>query len=163
MSCARYGNVVGSRGSVVPLFKKQKPTGTITITDKGMTRFWITLEQGVEFVIRCIEMMRGGEIFVPKVPSMKITDLAETIAPGCKLKYIGIRPGEKIHECLLTEDEARQAVEYKDFFVIMPDHPWWSYRNYKDGKELPDGFRYASNLNKHWLTEKELRKMLKQL
>lgn len=163
MSCTRYGNVVGSRGSVIPLFKTQKSTGTITITDKRMTRFWITSEQGVEFVIRCIEMMHGGEIFVPKVPSMKILDLAKIIAPKCEIKYIGIRPGEKIHECLLTEDEARHAVEYNNFFVIMPDHPWWSYENYKDGNKLPQGFRYTSDSNEHWLTGKELQKMLKQL
>lgn len=163
MSCARYGNVIGSRGSVVPLFKKQRASGTITITDKRMTRFWITLEQGVEFVISCIERMHGGEIFVPKVPSMKITDLARIVAPKCRINYIGIRPGEKIHECLLTEDEARHAVEYKDFFVIMPDHPWWSQENYKDGNRLQEGFRYTSDSNKDWLTEKELRKMLKGL
>jgi len=163
MSCTRYGNVVGSRGSIIPLFKGQESTGTITITDKRMTRFWITLEQGVEFVIKCIEMIHGGEIFIPKVPSMKIIDLAKTVAPNCKIKYIGIRPGEKIHECLLTEDETRHAVEYKNFFVIMPDHPWWSYGNYKDGNKLPDGFRYTSDSNEHWLTEKELQKMLKEL
>jgi UDP-N-acetylglucosamine 4,6-dehydratase len=163
MSCARYGNVIGSRGSVIPLFKKQKSTGAITITDKRMTRFWITLEQGIEFVIRCIEMMRGGEIFIPKVPSMKIIDLAGMIASKCKVKYIGIRPGEKIHECLLTEDEARHAVEYDDFFVIMPDHPWWSSKNYSDGKKLVEGFRYTSDLNGSWLTERELQKMLKEL
>jgi UDP-N-acetylglucosamine 4,6-dehydratase (inverting) len=163
ISCARYGNVVGSRGSVIPLFKKQSLTGTITITDKRMTRFWITLTQGVEFVIKCMEMMQGGEIFVPKVPSMRIIDLAKIIAPKCKIKYIGIRPGEKIHECLVTEDEARHTVEYKDFFVIIPDHSWWSYENYKDGNKLPEGFRYTSDTNEHWLTKKELQKMLKEL
>ena len=162
LSCARYGNVVGSRGSVIPLFRKQSTTDTITITDKRMTRFWITLEQGVEFVIRCLEIMHGGETFVPKVPSMKITDLAEVIAPKCKIKFIGIRPGEKIHECLLTEDEARNSVEYKDFFIIMPSHPWWSCSNCKDGRRLPEGFRYTSDFNKHWLDEKELRRMLKE-
>ena len=163
MSCARYGNVVGSRGSIIPLFKEQKSTGTITITDKRMTRFWITLEQGVDFVIKCIEMMHGGEIFVPKVPSMKIVDLAKTVAPNCKIKYIGIRPGEKIHECLLIEDETRHAVEYENFFIIMPDHPWWAYENYKDGGRLPEGFRYTSDSNEYWLNEEQLQKMLKDL
>ena len=163
MSCCRYGNVVGSRGSVIPLFKKQRLTGTITITDRRMTRFWITLEQGVEFVIRCLEMMHGGEIFVPKVPSMKIMDLAKVIAPDCKIKYIGIRPGEKIHECLLTEDEARHALEFEDFFVIEPEHPWWSREKWQDGKKLPEGFRYTSDTNKQWLTKEELKKMLKGL
>lgn len=163
MSCARYGNVVGSRGSVIPLFKKQKSTGTITITDKRMTRFWITLDQGVEFVIKCIGMMHGGEIFVPKVSSMKIMDLAKIVAPNCNIKYIGIRPGEKIHECLLTEDEARHAVEYKDLFVIEPNHPWWSYEYYKDGNKLSDDFRYTSDSNESWLTEEDLNEMLREL
>lgn len=163
MSCVRYGNVVGSRGSIIPLFKKQNAIGTITVTDKRMTRFWITLEQGVEFVIRCIDMAHGGEIFIPKIPNMKITDLVKITAPKSKIKYIGIRPGEKIHECLLTEDEARHAVEYRDFFVIMPDHPWWSSDNCKDGKKLPEGFRYDSESSRQWLTEKELRSMLKDL
>lgn len=163
MACARYGNVIGSRGSVIPLFKKQSSTGTITMTDKRMTRFWLTLEQGVEFVIKRIEMMHGGEIFIPKIPSMKIVDLAKAIAPKCKIEFIGIRPEEKIHECLLTEDEARHAVEYEDSFVIMPDHPWWSSKNYSDGKKLAEGFRYTSDLNGNWLTERELQKMLKEL
>ena len=168
MSCARYGNVVGSRGSVIPLFKKQSSSGTITITDMRMTRFWITLEQGVQFVIRCIQRMQGGETFVPKVPSMRIVDLARILAPRCKIKCIGIRPGEKIHECLLTEDEARYAGEYKDFFIINP-HPSVPFfsrshsKNYKDGNRLPEGFRYTSDNNRHWLTEKELQKMLKGL
>ncbi|MFA5410257.1 MAG: UDP-N-acetylglucosamine 4,6-dehydratase (inverting) [Candidatus Omnitrophota bacterium] len=163
ISCARYGNVMGSRGSVIPLLKKQKSTGTITITDKRMTRFWITLEQGVEFVVRCIEMMRGAEIFVPKVPSMKVIDLARSIAPKCKIKYIGIRPGEKIHECLITEDETGHAREYKNFFVITPEYLRRSSRVYRKGSRLLESFRYASDSNKHWLTEKELQKTLRKL
>ena len=163
MSCARYGNVVGSRGSIIPLFKKQKTTGTITVTNERMTRFWITLDQGVEFVIKSIGMMHGGEIFVPRVPSMKIVDLAKTIAPNSKIKYIGIRPGEKIHECLITEHEARHTVRYKDFFIIIPDHPWWSFENYKDGDRLSEDFSYTSDTNKDWLTAKQLQKMLKGL
>lgn len=163
MSCVRYGNVVGSRGSVIPLFKKQRKSGTITITDKRMTRFWITLEQGVEFVIRCVSNMHGGEIFVPKCPSMTITDLAKAVAPECKIKYTGIRPGEKINECLITEDESRHALEFGDLFVVTPEYPWWVYKEYRYGKKLPEGFRYASDSNKRWLTEKELHNILKGL
>jgi len=163
MSCVRYGNVIGSRGSVVPLFEKQKLTGTITVTDKRMTRFWITLEEGVEFVIKCIEIMRGAEILVPKIPSMKIIDLAETIAPECRTEYVGIQPGEKINECLLTEDEARHALEFDEFFVIVPEHPWWHFGNWKGGKSLPDGFRYTSHNNDKWLTREKLQEMVKDL
>lgn len=163
MSCTRYGNVIGSRGSIIPLLKKQKMTGTITITDKRMTRFWITLEQGVEFVIKCIEKMYGGEIFVPKIPSMKIMDLTKAIAPECKIKYIGIRPGEKIHECLLTEDESRHSLEYNDFFIIEPEHSFWNQKILRHGKKLPDGFRYTSDTNVHWLNENKLKKILTKL
>lgn len=165
MSCARYGNVVGSRGSVIPLFKAQRETGTITITDKRMTRFWVTLEDAVEFVIKSVENMHGGEVFVPKMPSMKITDLAALVAPGCKIRNVGIRPGEKIHECLLTEDEARHSVEFKDFFVIEPDSMWgwWKPENWNGGKKLPEGFRYTSDKNEDWLTQKQLRKMIEGL
>ena len=159
MSCVRYGNVVGSRGSVIPLFKEQIKTGTITVTDKRMTRFWITLEQGVEFSIQCIKQMCGGEIFVPKIPSMKVTDLAKALIPECSIKTIGIRPGEKIHECLLTEDEARHAQAFPGFYVIEPEHPWWSWGSIKGGEPLPDGFRYTSDKNESWLTIPELQKM----
>ena len=124
-SCARYGNVVGSRGSVIPMFLEQKRRGKLTITDPRMTRFWITLEQGVKFVIRCIEQMHGGEIFVPKIPSMRLTDLAQAVAPGCEIEYIGIRAGEKLHEALVSEDEARNTVETDEMYVIQPSHPWW--------------------------------------
>src|SRR5258708_10675458 len=122
-SCARYGNVVGSRGSVIPVFLEQRRRGKITITDPRMTRFWLTLEQGVKFVIRCLEQMHGGEIFVPKIPSMRLLDLAETIAPGCQVEYIGIRAGEKLHEVLVSEDESRQTLETEDMFGIQPPHP----------------------------------------
>jgi UDP-N-acetylglucosamine 4,6-dehydratase len=159
-SCVRYGNVVGSRGSVIPVFLEQKKTGKITITDERMTRFWITLEQGVRFVIQCIERMNGGEIFVPKIPSMKVIDLAEVIAPEAEKEIIGIRPGEKIHETLITEEEARHAKEFDDYIVIEPEHPFWDPSNLKDGKPLPDGFRYTSNDNTWWLTPNELKKML---
>lgn len=159
MACTRYGNVIGSRGSVIPLFKKQSPTGTITITDKRMTRFWLSLEQGVEFVIKCMGMMQGGEVFIPKIPSMKIVDLAKVIAPNCNIKFTGIRPGEKINECLLTEDEARHSLEFEDFFVIKPEHPWWRRSNWKKGKSLAEGSRYTSDNNDQWLTIKELKSM----
>jgi UDP-N-acetylglucosamine 4,6-dehydratase len=162
-SCVRYGNVVGSRGSVVPLFLRQRENGTVTITDKKMTRFWITLEQGVRFVIDCVERMRGGEVFVPKIPSMKITDLADAIAPGAKRKVTGIRPGEKVNEILLTEEEARHAREFDDYFVIEPEHPFWSKDSVQDGKPLSEGFRYTSDDNDRWLSKDELKAMVEGL
>ena len=155
-ACARYGNVVGSRGSVIPVFREQRRKGKITITDPRMTRFWLTLEQGVKFVIRCLEQMHGGEIFVPKIPSMRLLDLAETIAPGCKVEYIGIRPGEKLHEVLVSEDESRQTLETEDMFVIQPSHPWWNSENWTVGKAPAEGFRYSSDTNEQWLTRREL-------
>jgi UDP-N-acetylglucosamine 4,6-dehydratase len=155
-SCARYGNVVGSRGSVVPVFLEQRKSGKITVTDPRMTRFWITLEQGVRFVIRCIEEMHGGEIFVPKIPSMKLVDMAETLAPGCETRYVGIRPGEKLHEVLVSEDEARNTLELDDMFVVQPAHPWWKQENWSGARPLPDGFRYASDNNPNWLSSSEL-------
>jgi len=159
-SCARYGNVVGSRGSVIPVFMEQRKRGKITITDSRMTRFWLTLEHGVRFVVSCIEQMHGGEIFVPKIPSMRLTDMAQTIAPGCEVECIGIRPGEKLHEVLVSEDEARNTVELEDMYVIQPAHPWWSQQNWKDGRSLPDGFRYGSDSNAHWLTSEALQALI---
>jgi len=162
-SCVRYGNVIGSRGSVIPLFLEQKKTGQITITDEKMTRFWITLEQGVKFVINCIDRMKGGETFIPKIPSMKIIDLAESIAPGSKKRITGIRPGEKIHEILLTEDEARHSREFDDSYAIEPEHPFWKKRHLKGGKKLQEGFRYTSENNKKWLTRRELIKIIEEI
>jgi UDP-N-acetylglucosamine 4,6-dehydratase/5-epimerase len=159
-ACARYGNVVGSRGSVIPVFLEQRKTGKITITDPRMTRFWITLDRGVKFVIRCIEEMHGGEIFVPKIPSMRMADLAETIAPGCEIEVIGIRPGEKLHEVLVSEDEARNTVEVEGMYVIQPSHPWWSGENWVNARALPDGFRYASDTNSIWLTNDQLQGLI---
>jgi UDP-N-acetylglucosamine 4,6-dehydratase len=159
-SCARYGNVVGSRGSVIPVFQEQKLRGRITLTDARMTRFWLTLEQGVQFVVSCIEQMHGGEIFVPKIPSMRLVDLAETIAPGCAIETIGIRPGEKLHEVLVSEDEARNTLEVEDRYVIQPSHPWWRRENWVSGRPLPEGFRYASDNNDHWLTNRELQELI---
>jgi len=159
-SCARYGNVVGSRGSVIPVFQEQRRRGRITVTDPRMTRFWLTLEQGVRFVVNCIEQMHGGEIFVPKIPSMKLVDMAEAIAPGCEVDYIGIRPGEKLHEVLVSEDEARNAVELDDMYVIQPGHSWWSEENWKTGRKLSDGFRYSSDSNPRWMTAEELQELI---
>ena len=163
MACVRYGNVVGSRGSVIPLFREQSARKVITITDKNMTRFWITLEQGAEFVIRCVEKMHGGEVFIPKIPSMRIIDLANVIAPKCKIRYIGARPGEKMHEDLITDDEGRHALEFEDFFVIEPEHYWWKPKNWSDGKPLPEGFTYTSDNNDEWLTKEELKKVVDSL
>ncbi len=162
-SCVRYGNVIGSRGSVIPLFLEQKKEGAITITNEKMTRFWITLDQGVEFVINCIYRMKGGEIFIPKIPSMSIVDLAEAIAPNAKRKIIGIRPGEKIHEVLLTEDEAIHSKAFSDYFVIEPEHSFWKGNHLKGGKKLTEGFMYSSDTNKEWLSKKQLNQIIKNL
>jgi UDP-N-acetylglucosamine 4,6-dehydratase len=162
-SCVRYGNVLGSRGSVIPLFLKQRENGIITVTDRRMTRFWLTLDQGVRFVIRCIEQMHGGEVFVPRIPSMNIMDLAKAIAPGCETKEIGIRPGEKLHEVLVSEDEARHTLELNDMYVIQPTHPWWFSKGWEHGKSLPEGFRYSSDTNTQWLSVDQLRDMVKDL
>jgi len=162
-SCVRYGNVMASRGSVIPIFQEQKKNGTITITDKNMTRFWITQEQAVHFIIDCIEKMKGGEIFVPKIPSMKIIDLAQAIAPQSKIKITGIRPGEKINEILLIGEEARHAREFDKYFVVEPEYAFWNKNNFKDGKPLPSDFAYSSGENDQWLTKQELMKMLEEL
>lgn len=155
----RYGNVVGSRGSVIPVFVKQAQEGQLTITDDAMTRFWITLPQAVSFVLACAERMRGGEVFVPKIPSMRVLDIAEAIAPGVPRTIIGVRPGEKIHEVLITADEARHAVAFEDHFAIRPAFQFWQ-EDYPQGEELPPGFRYASDTNDDWLTVDELREMV---
>ncbi len=159
-SCARYGNVLGSRGSVVPIFLEQRKHGTITLTDPRMTRFWITLERGVRFVVGCLEQMHGGEIFVPKIPSMSLLEMAEALAPNCQIQNIGIRPGEKLHEVLLSEDEARHTLEVEDMYVIQPAHPWWRQENWKQARPLPAGFRYSSDDNSQRLTCEELRELI---
>ncbi len=155
-SCVRYGNVVGSRGSVIPLFLEQRKSGTVTLTDRRMTRFWLTLRQGVRFVVQAIERMNGGEVFVPKIPSMRLVDLAEAIAPGCAIREIGIRPGEKLHEVLVSEDEARNTLEFDDHYVIQPGS-LFRPAAWTGGSSLPDGFRYASESNHQWLSGAELR------
>jgi UDP-N-acetylglucosamine 4,6-dehydratase/5-epimerase len=155
----RYGNVIGSRGSVIPLFRAQRETGKVTVTDRDMTRFWIRLEQGVEFAIRCAGIAQGGEIFVPKIPSMRMMDLVETIAPGCQVELIGIRPGEKLHEILISEDESRQAVEYDGMFVLEPIYPSWPFGSRDGGKRPAPGFRYSSDTNQTWLTRPEMQEL----
>jgi len=160
-SCVRYGNVVGSRGSVVPLFLRQRESGVVTVTDERMTRFWISLEQGVHFVIRCLEQMHGGEVFVPKIPSMTVSDLARAMAPDAKIEYIGIRPGEKLHEALISEDEARTVVELDDMYVVQPAEAMWFGREWAAiGKPLPDGFHYISNSNDDWLTVEQIKEII---
>ena len=160
-SCVRYGNVVGSRGSVVPIFLQQKAAGKLTITDERMTRFWLTLEQGVRFVIHCVEKMHGGEVFVPKIPSMKIVDLARAIAPGINLEVVGIRPGEKVHEVLISEDESRSTVEMEDMYVVQPSvGSWFGHDWQPEGHGLPAEFRFGSDNNPNWLTVDQIREMI---
>ncbi|HEB65802.1 MAG TPA: UDP-N-acetylglucosamine 4,6-dehydratase (inverting) [Chloroflexi bacterium] len=160
-SCVRYGNVVGSRGSVVPVFLRQREQGVLTITDERMTRFWLSLQQGVHFVIRCIEEMQGGEVFVPKIPSTKVIDLARAIAPEAKIKTIGIRPGEKLHEILVSRDESRSTVELDDMFVVLPVEAFWFGGDWMQrGKPVADGFRYSSAENPEWLSIEEIQAMV---
>lgn len=163
-SVVRYGNVVGSRGSVVPLFRKMIAQGTdhLPITDARMTRFWITLQHGVDFVLSCFSMMLGGEIFVPKIPSMRMTELAQAMAPDLPLKMVGIRPGEKLHEVMITEDDSRQTYELTDRFVIEPAFAFWQHAPYErlNARPVPDGFRYASDSNGDWLDGERLRTLL---
>lgn len=159
-SCVRYGNVLGSRGSVIPQFLEQCRSGQVTVTDPRMTRFWLTLDQGVRFVVRCIETMHGGEVFVPKLPSMNLMDLVQALAPDCRVKEIGIRPGEKLHEVLISEDEARRTLELDDLFVVQPSMPEWFWDDSNAGRPVPEGFQYSSNTNTQWLTAGKLRKMI---
>jgi UDP-N-acetylglucosamine 4,6-dehydratase len=160
-ACVRYGNVVGSRGSVVPVFLAQRKSGKVTVTDDRMTRFWLSLEQGVHFVISCIEQMHGGEVFVPKIPSMNIADLARAVAPQARIEIVGIRPGEKLHEVLISEDEARTTVELKNMYVVQPSEAMWFVYDWESkGKYLPDGFRYASDTNTEWLDIEGIKKFI---
>lgn len=161
LSCVRYGNVVGSRGSVVPLFRRQIGEGRLTITDDRMTRFWITLDQAVDLVHFALDHAVGGEVFIPKIPSMRVTDLAEAMAPGLPVETIGIRPGEKLHEVLITADESRHTIDAGDVYVVLPEHPWWVEQpRWVDGKPVADGFSYGSDTNDWWLDADELRQML---
>jgi UDP-N-acetylglucosamine 4,6-dehydratase len=151
----RYGNVVASRGSVIPFFLKERHKGSLPITDMRMTRFWITLDQGVRFVLRSMERMAGGELFVPKLPSMRIIDLAQAVAPECELRCIGIRPGEKVHEILIPEDDARHAVEFDDHYVVYPEGGWYQ-GDLTGGRPLPEGFVYSSGQNERWVKQEDL-------
>lgn len=163
-SCVRYGNVVGSRGSVIPLFLKQREEGRVTVTDARMTRFWITLTQGVEFVLRCIAMMSGREVFIPRIPSMGIIDLVKAIAPGCEIQDIGIRAGEKLHETLISLDEARYTLAFDDMFVSLPERrPDQLQSVFEAAKVLPEGFVFSSDQNDQWLTAEQLRTMVGEL
>ena len=163
-SVVRYGNVVGSRGSVIPFFLKVKDQGYLPITDPNMTRFWITLEQAVEFVLVCLEKMCGGELFVPKIPSMNIMDLANAIAPECETRIVGVRPGEKIHELMISRDDARQTLELDNFYVIQPQFNYWTRRSsWDEGRKVPDDFEYDSGSNPWRLSIEEMQEMLNSL
>lgn len=155
----RYGNVLGSRGSVVPLFKQQKANGLLTITHKDMTRFWITLQQACEFVARMVTLMQGGEIFVPKLPSVKVVDVARAISPRARLKITGVRPGEKLHETLITEEESSRTIAYKDYFVILPEFPFWRMR-FRRPRSTKKTFSYSSGANTVWLDRVGLKRLL---
>ena len=163
-SVVRYGNVVGSRGSVIPFFEEHRKNGSLPITDPRMTRFWITLEQGVEFVLLCLEHMCGGELFVPKIPSMNIMDLARAIAPECESTIVGIRPGEKLHELMIPRDEARKTLEFDDFYVMQPEFKFWERRcSWDGGRQVPEDFEYSSETNPWRLTVEDMRAMIEKL
>ena len=162
-SVVRYGNVVGSRGSVIPLFQQRMKTGKLPITDPRMTRFWITLDRGVEFVLQCLGEMHGGEIFVPKIPSMKLIDRARVIGPDCEMEIVGRRAGEKLHEVMVSEDDAQNTLEYDDFYAILPTVRHWNQDQIRDnngGRPCPEGFRYSSDTNTRWLTVAELEQII---
>ncbi|MDD3553432.1 MAG: UDP-N-acetylglucosamine 4,6-dehydratase (inverting) [Deltaproteobacteria bacterium] len=161
-ACVRYGNVLGSRGSVIPLFLEQRKSGVITLTDERMTRFWITTEEAVGLVETALHLMQGGEIFVPHIPSMRIVDLAETLAHGCERRVIGIRPGEKLHEVLINEDEGRYTVRYQGIYIVQPAIDLWKSSKYASGEPVEAHFTYASNTNDWWLSGEELKAMLIQ-
>lgn len=163
-SVVRYGNVVGSRGSVIPFFLKEREKGVLPITHPQMTRFWITLEQGVNFVLACLELMVGGELFVPKIPSMNIMDLAKTICPECDKRVVGIRPGEKLHEVMVPRDDARMTLEYPDHYLIKPDFRFFDRRFRENGGQpVPGDFEYNSGTNPWRLSIPEMRQMIAEL
>lgn len=162
-SCVRYGNVIGSRGSIVPLFQEQKKSGVITVTDERMTRFWITQQEGVKFVVDCLDIMHGGEIFVPKIRCSGIMDMVKTIAPECAIKIIGVRPGEKLCEVLITEEESRHTREFDSFYIIDPELPYWGYKPIEGGNPLPYGFQYVSDNLKQFITVEELKRKVEEI
>ncbi len=161
-SVVRYGNVVGSRGSVVPFFQKMAATGVLPVTDERMTRFWITLEQGVQFVLDSLEHMQGGEIFVPKIPSMKMMDLAKALAPDANVDIVGIRPGEKLHEEMISANEARRTLDMGSHYVIQPEMDWWRDGALK-GQAVSEGFSYSSDTNTDWLDAEGLQRMIRDV
>lgn len=161
-SAVRYGNVIGSRGSVIPLFLAQKQTGVITITDSRMTRFWLSLDQAVDTVLYALEHMQGGEIYVPKVPAVNILDLAKIVAPGCQIKNIGIRPGEKLHEILITEDEGVRTFDAGDYYSILPTFDFRNSIRRENYKKLPENFKYSSDDSPHQLAGEELQALINQ-
>lgn len=166
-SVVRYGNVAGSRGSVIPLFKSIIESGKneLPITDYRMTRFWITLEEGVKLVFKALEESKGGETYISKIPSFKITDLAKAMKEDCQLKEVGIREGEKIHEVMITKDDSRSTYEYENHYIIYPHFDWWNSEKYftKGGKPVEDGFEYNSGTNKEWLSVEDLKERLEKL
>ncbi len=166
-SVVRYGNVAGSRGSVIPFFMKLVKEGAkeLPITDFRMTRFWITLDEGVDLVFKAIKESKGGEIYVSKIPSFKVVDLAKAICPECKLKEVGIREGEKLHEVMITEEDSRNTYEYKDTYIIYPQFDWWNFEKHftPGGKKVPEGFRYSSDNNTQWLSVEDLRELLQKI
>jgi UDP-N-acetylglucosamine 4,6-dehydratase len=163
-SVVRYGNVVGSRGSVIPYFLAQRATGRLSITDPRMTRFLITLDHGVDLVLKSLSEMQGGELYVPKIPSVRVTDLARIIGPDCEQEVIGIRPGEKLHEAMIGEDDARLTLEFAHHFVIQPSHSFWNHKDYAAGQPgstpCPEGFSYSSDTNPHYLNDDEIRSLV---
>ncbi|MNX53255.1 UDP-N-acetylglucosamine 4,6-dehydratase [compost metagenome] len=165
LSVVRYGNVMGSRGSVIPFFLGKRASGVLPITDPRMTRFNITLDQGVQMVFDALDRMWGGEIFVPKIPSYRITDVADAIAPGGRREITGIRPGEKLHEEMITETDAITTLECDDYFVMLPSMRLWDVEEFKrtfNARSCPDGFKYNSGTNTDWLTVEQIRALIKQ-
>jgi UDP-N-acetylglucosamine 4,6-dehydratase len=164
-SVVRYGNVSGSKGSVVPFFLKARNRGVLPITDPRMTRFWITLQQGVDFVLQSLERTLGGEIFVPKIPSVRIVDIAKAVDPDCRTEIVGIRPGEKLHEVMVPADDARHTIEHTDYFTILPQFPEFNeavYKNQNGGRPCTDGFCYSSDTNQDWLSIEDLRVIVEE-
>lgn len=162
-SVVRYGNVLGSRGSVIPFFKEKSKKGTVPITDPRMTRFWLSLEQGVDFVLNSLEIMQGGEIFVPKIPSFKVTDVAKVVAPSAKQEIIGIRNGEKLHEVMITEDDSLNTLEFDDFYAIVTNPRNYTNTLGQSGTLVEEGFRYSSDLNSSWFTLETFEKFIKEI
>ncbi len=161
----RYGNVAGSRGSVIPFFMKLVKEGKreLPITDFRMTRFWITLDEGVNLVLKALSEAQGGEIYVAKIPSFKVVDLAKAICPECSLREVGIREGEKLHEVMISEEDARTTYEYEDHFIIYPQFRWWNFEVKPGGRRVPEGFRYSSDRNNRWLGVEDLRRLISEI